>query len=140
VAAVRPPTGFWRDEPVEAHLLKSANGASAVYLRFRLDSQPFDGAQDVYDGAQDVYDGVYVDDVSVNCVGVYASDSYRFFNGTSQAAPYVTGVAALIKPSTRTTAQHSYEPNSSPLWTGRPRWPARSPPAGGSNALKAGTG
>jgi thermitase len=56
-----------------------------VYLRFRLES----------DGSV-ARDGAYVDDVSVRCRDTYSGDEFSFYRGTSQAAPHVAGVAALV--------------------------------------------
>jgi subtilisin family serine protease len=55
-----------------------------LYFRFRLSTN-----------ANGVADGVYIDDVSVQAL-TPGNDDYIFTSGTSTAAPYVSGLAALI--------------------------------------------
>ena len=82
--------------------------ASIAALDGRSDARPFFGIDS--DGAT-VADGVYVDDLRVICrdqtyvdgitdPGHYAepgAGSYVPFNGTSMAAPHVSGIAALVR-------------------------------------------
>jgi len=42
------------------------------------------------------YDGVYIDDVEVNRYSVNISYDFGYSKGTSMAAPYVSGLAALL--------------------------------------------
>jgi subtilisin family serine protease len=62
-----------------------AANPSALRFRFRFSSEGGGTA-----------DGVHVDDVELRCYGgTYEDDPYEFFRGTSIAAPFVSGVAAL---------------------------------------------
>lgn len=83
-----PLSGYWTvpEDSIEALLPDSFDGASQVYLRFRMTSD------EQYDG-----EGVWVDDVSVHCAGRYSATSYEYMTGTSMATPHVSGVAALAK-------------------------------------------
>ena len=46
--------------------------------------------------ASGVDDGVHMDDVDLHCHGSPSSNGYEFMDGTSMAAPMVTGAAALL--------------------------------------------
>ncbi len=62
------------------------DGASVLYIRFRL----ITNSSVVADGAQ-------LDDVAVRCLGsTYTGAEFVYNDGTSMAAPHVSGVAALI--------------------------------------------
>jgi subtilisin family serine protease len=64
----------------------SFDNTNGVFVRFRMNA---DG--NITD------DGAYVDDVRVQCFGTgFDANSYGFFNGSSMAAPHVTGGAAYL--------------------------------------------
>ena len=66
--------------------LSRFDGAPVLYIRFRL----ITNSSVVADGAQ-------LDDVAVRCLGsTYTGVEFVYNDGTSMAAPHVSGVAALI--------------------------------------------
>ena len=66
--------------------LSRFDGAPVLYIRFRL----ITNSSAVADGAQ-------LDDVAVRCLGsTYTGAEFVYNDGTSMAAPHVSGVAALI--------------------------------------------
>jgi subtilisin family serine protease len=73
----------WREAEVD---LTALDGNDSAYVRFTL----------ISDWSNN-YDGWYIDDVAVTAASdVYDGSEYRFLNGTSMAAPHVSGVAALV--------------------------------------------
>jgi len=66
--------------------ISAYDGQPTVYIRFRLITE-----------SQNTADGVYIDDVDVMSIShIYEGDEFQFLQGTSMAAPHVTGVAGLI--------------------------------------------
>jgi thermitase len=66
--------------------LSALDGASEVFIRFRLESD-----SSITD------DGVHIDDVEVRCLSsTFTGNEFEFHDGTSMASPHVTGAAALI--------------------------------------------
>ena len=70
----------------QADSLAAVGGQASVYLRFGMISD-----------ATITDDGAHLDDVQVLCPGLtYDSTDFDFLQGTSMAAPHVTGTAALM--------------------------------------------
>ncbi len=61
------------------------DGKPTMFVRFRLVTD-----------SSGVADGVYLDDVTVQCAGSPLASDLQFRQGTSMAAPHVSGVAGLI--------------------------------------------
>ena len=89
------PLGRWSggvsNWPRATYDMSPFDGASTVYLRFELVSDPSGDA-----------DGVSIDNIALVCLpapGTYQGTSaeYAFNKGTSFAAAYVSGAAALLK-------------------------------------------
>jgi len=77
-------SGNWFEASVD---LGAYDGNSTVYIRFRFQSD-----------ASFIFDGWYIDDVTVTAASTsYNGTEYQYKDGTSMAAPLVSGVAALIK-------------------------------------------
>jgi len=68
--------------------LGAYDGSSTFYLRFNFHS----------DSDTDVAEGWFFDDVTITAASSsYNGTEYQYMQGTSMAAPHVSGVAALIK-------------------------------------------
>ena len=66
--------------------ISAYDGQPTVYIRFRLVTD-----------SQNTADGVYIDDVDIISIShIYDGDEFQFLQGTSMAAPHVTGLAGLI--------------------------------------------
>jgi subtilisin family serine protease len=69
--------------------LTAYDNTGQFHIRFRLDSDRLNN-----------YDGAYIDDVEITTYSeLYDGTEYLYYNGTSMAAPHVSGVAGLIKAS-----------------------------------------
>jgi subtilisin family serine protease len=81
----------------------SSGSTGGAFLELTDDLSPFDGAPSLYlryrlatNGAV-VSDGAQLDDVGVRCLGsTYSGGEVVYDDGTSMAAPHVTGAAALV--------------------------------------------
>jgi len=66
--------------------LTAVSGQPSVYAVFRLRTD-----------VSNIDDGAYIDDVNLNCASsTYSGSEFEFLEGTSMAAPHVTGVAGLV--------------------------------------------
>jgi subtilisin family serine protease len=66
--------------------ISAYDGKPTVYIRFRLVTD-----------SQNTFDGVYIDDVDITSIShTYDGDEFQFLQGTSTAAPHVSGLAGLI--------------------------------------------
>lgn len=80
-------TSGWNTQTYD---LGAYDGQGTVYIRFRFNSDN-----------TIAYDGWYIDDVTVTtAASSYDGSEYQFLNGTSMAAPIVSGIAGLVKSET----------------------------------------
>jgi subtilisin family serine protease len=62
------------------------DGEPVVYIRFRLVTD-----------SHNTFDGVHIDDVDITSIShVYQGDEFQFLQGTSMAAPHVSGLGGLL--------------------------------------------
>jgi subtilisin family serine protease len=97
----------WLWQPVKltgVGILNWVSGTIAGWTDALVDLSAYDGSPILYvrfafltDWTNN-YDGWYIDDVAVTAASAsYDGSEYQFLNGTSMAAPHVSGVAALVK-------------------------------------------
>jgi subtilisin family serine protease len=80
-------TGSTGDEFVKiTDDISAYDGQPMVYIRFRMVTD-----------SQNTFDGVYIDDVDIISIShTYEGDEFQFLQGTSMAAPHVSGLAGLL--------------------------------------------
>jgi len=126
-----PDGSSWRDQDIliGSTVYDAISGTSSGnWLSASVDLGAYDGSSTVYikfyfsTDSSITYDGWYVDDITVTAASSsYDGTEYQFLQGTSMAAPHVSGVAALNKalnPSLTNTEikaaiEHSVDPKAS---------------------------
>lgn len=99
---VSPDLATWHLRPLQVGnnlAYHGISGALPYWMPVKADLGPWDGARQLYIRFRFTSDGVnsaagfYIDDLRLSAAG--ADETYQFMNGTSMAAAFVTGVAAL---------------------------------------------